>query len=115
GFVNRGQVVVIGATNLPHMVDPALRRPGRFDREIEIGQPDRSARLAILRIHTRSMPLCSDVDLSGLADRTSGFVGADLEALCQEAGMAAIRRLSVSRPLPSPLLPGEGISAEDFL
>jgi transitional endoplasmic reticulum ATPase len=116
GFVNRGQVVVIGATNLPHALDPALRRPGRFDREIEIGQPDRSARLAILRIHTRSMPLVPDVDLPGLADRTSGFVGADLEAFCQEAGMAAIRRLSTgSQPLSSPLLPGEGITSGDFL
>ncbi len=116
GFVNRGQVVVIGATNLPHALDPALRRPGRFDREIEIGQPDRSARLAILRIHTRSMPLVPDVDLPGLADRTSGFVGADLEAFCQEAGMAAIRRLSArSQPLSSPLLPGEGITSGDFL
>jgi transitional endoplasmic reticulum ATPase len=94
GFVNRGQVVVIGATNLPHALDPALRRPGRFDREIEIGQPGRSARLEILRIHTRSMPLASDVGLPSLADRTSGFVGADVEALCQEAGMAAIRRLA---------------------
>ena len=96
GFVNRGQVVVIGATNLPHALDPALRRPGRFDREIEIGQPGRFARAAILSIHTRSMPLSTDVDLNGLADRTSGFVGADLEALCQEAGMAAIRRLNNS-------------------
>ncbi|MFI5265841.1 MAG: AAA family ATPase [Chloroflexota bacterium] len=108
GFVNRGQVVVIGATNLPHALDPALRRPGRFDREIEVGQPDRSARLSILRIHTRSMPLAADVDLAGLADRTSGFVGADLEALCQEAGMAAIRRLSAS---PT----GETITSADFL
>lgn len=94
GFVGRGQVVVIGATNLPQSLDPALRRPGRFDREIEVVQPDRSARLSILQIHTRSMPLAPDVDLPSLADRTHGFVGADLEALCQEAGMAAIRRLA---------------------
>jgi transitional endoplasmic reticulum ATPase len=109
GFVNRGQVVVIGATNLPHMVDPALRRPGRFDREIEIGQPDRSARLSILRIHTRAMPLEPSVDLDSLADRTSGFVGADLEALCQEAGMAAVRRLSEDGAGHA------GITADDFL
>ncbi|MBV8084548.1 MAG: AAA family ATPase [Chloroflexi bacterium] len=94
GFVARGEVVVIGATNLPQAIDPALRRPGRFDREIEVGQPDRSARLSILRIHTRAMPLDAAVDLDSLADRTPGFVGADIEALCQEAGMAAIRRLT---------------------
>jgi transitional endoplasmic reticulum ATPase len=110
GFVSRGQVVVIGATNLPQALDPALRRPGRFDREVEIGQPDRSARLAILKIHTRAMPLAEDVDLSGLAARTSGFVGADLEALAQEAGMAAIRRLSSSACAPAEL-----VTEADFL
>ena len=113
GFVNRGQVVVIGATNLPGALDPALRRPGRFDREIEIGQPDRSARLSILRIHTRSMPLSSDVSLESLADRAPGFVGADLEALCQEAGMAAIRRLS--SPATSHQPPATEIASSDFI
>lgn len=91
GLVPRGQVVVIGATNLPEAVDPALRRPGRFDREIPVNVPTRPARLRILQIHSRGMPLASDVDLAALAEVTSGFVGADLEALCREAGMLALR------------------------
>jgi len=98
GFVSRGQVIVMGATNIPEVLDPALRRPGRFDREIEIGVPNTQARHQILRIHTRAMPLGADVDLLELAEHTHGFVGADLEALCQEIGMIALRRfLSVSR------------------
>src|SRR5579864_3266911 len=92
GFVSRGQVIVMGATNIPEMLDPALRRPGRFDREIEIGVPNPQARLQILRIHTRAMPLAADVDLKEIADHSHGFVGADLEALCQEVGMVALRR-----------------------
>jgi transitional endoplasmic reticulum ATPase len=92
GFVSRGQVIVIGATNIPEVLDPALRRPGRFDREIEIGVPNTQGRLQILRIHTRAMPLGSDVDLQEIAERSHGFVGADLEALCQEVGMIAVRR-----------------------
>jgi len=91
GFVARGQVVVIGATNIPEVLDPALRRPGRFDREIEIGVPNNQARLQILRIHTRAMPLAPDVDLREIAEHSHGFVGADLEALCQEVGMIALR------------------------
>ena len=91
GFVARGQVIVIGATNIPEVLDPALRRPGRFDREIEIGVPNTQARLQILRIHTRAMPLASDVDLHEIAEHTHGFVGADLEALGQEVGMIALR------------------------
>ncbi|MHB8816422.1 MAG: AAA family ATPase, partial [Steroidobacteraceae bacterium] len=91
GFVARGQVIVIGATNIPEMLDPALRRPGRFDREIEIGVPNAQARLQILRIHTRAMPLAHDVDLREIAEHTHGFVGADLEALGQEVGMIALR------------------------
>jgi transitional endoplasmic reticulum ATPase len=91
GFVARGQVIVIGATNIPEVLDPALRRPGRFDREIEIGVPNTQARLQILRIHTRAMPLAPDVDLQEIADHTHGFVGADLEALGQEVGMIALR------------------------
>src|SRR5205814_2839005 len=99
GFVSRGQVIVIGATNIPEVLDPALRRPGRFDREIEIGVPNTQARLQILKIHTRAMPLGRDVDLPEIADHTHGFVGADLEALCQEVGMIALRRfLSTVRP-----------------
>ncbi len=93
GLVSRGEVVVIGATDIPEMVDPALRRPGRFDRELEIGVPDQKARLAILKIHSRGMPLAPDVDLDRLARMTHGFVGADLETLCKEAGMIALRGL----------------------
>jgi transitional endoplasmic reticulum ATPase len=92
GFVARGQVIVIGATNIPEVLDPALRRPGRFDREIEIGVPNAAGRLQILQIHTRAMPLAPDVRLDDVAGHTHGFVGADLEALCQEVGMIALRR-----------------------
>ena len=103
GFVSRGQVIVIGATNIPEVLDPALRRPGRFDREIEIGVPNTQARLQILKIHSRAMPLGPDVDLPEVAEHSHGFVGADLEALCQEVGMIALRRFlaSVRRPVPS--------------
>ncbi len=93
GLVSRGEVVIIGATNLPDHVDPALRRPGRFDREISIGVPNRSGRLQILKIHSREMPLAEDVDLERLAETTHGYVGADIAALCKEAGMAALRRI----------------------
>ena len=93
GLVERGAVVVIGATNMPELVDPALRRPGRFDREIAIGVPDRAARRRILGIHSRRMPLGPDVDLEQIAEITHGYVGADLEVLCKEAGMVALRRL----------------------
>src|SRR5207245_822300 len=84
GPPGRGKVVVIGATNRPNALDPALRRPGRFDREIEIGVPDRDGRLEILQIHTRGMPLSKDVDLKELAGLTHGYVGADLAALSKE-------------------------------
>lgn len=93
GLNARGKVVVIGATNRPNSIDEALRRPGRFDREIEIGIPDRDGRHEILQIHTRGMPLADDVDLNRLADRTHGYAGADLSALCKEAAMAALRRV----------------------
>ena len=99
GFVARGQVIVIGATNIPEVLDPALRRPGRFDREIEIGVPNTQARLQILRIHTRAMPLAPDVDLQEIAEHSHGFVGADLEALGQEVGMIALRRFLSSVPV----------------
>jgi transitional endoplasmic reticulum ATPase len=92
GMVSRGQVIVIGATNIPEMIDPALRRPGRFDREIALPVPNVEGRQAILRIHSRHMPLALDVDLDRLAQITHAFVGADLEALCKEAGMVALRR-----------------------
>jgi transitional endoplasmic reticulum ATPase len=109
GFVSRGQVVVIGATNIPEVLDPALRRPGRFDREIEIGVPNTQARLQILKIHSRAMPLGPDVDLHEIAEHSHGFVGADLEALCQEVGMIALRRfLSSVRLSASALRASDG-------
>jgi len=93
GMVSRGEVVVIGATNLPELLDHALRRPGRFDREVALRVPNRLGRLQILRIHSRGMPLAEDVDLEKLAEVTHGFVGADLEVLCKEAGMHALQEL----------------------
>lgn len=92
GIENDGRVVVIGATNRPSSIDPAFRRPGRFDREITIGIPDEPARLAILKIHTRNMRLEKDVDIEKLAEKSHGYVGADLEALCREAGIQALNR-----------------------
>jgi len=92
GLKSRGKVVVIAASNIPNQLDPALRRPGRFDREIEIGVPDKEGRLNILKIHTRHMPL-KDVQLQAIADITYGFVGADLSALAKEAAMIVLRRL----------------------
>jgi transitional endoplasmic reticulum ATPase len=93
GLQARGQVIVIGATNIPDALDPALRRPGRFDRELTIGVPDRPGRYEILEIHTRGMPLATDVDLERLAALTHGFVGADLESLCREAAMVSLRQM----------------------
>ena len=120
GFVARGQVIVIGATNIPEVLDPALRRPGRFDREIEIGVPNNQARLEILRIHTRAMPLATDVDLQEIAEHSHGFVGADLEALGQEVGMIALRRFLSTRPLDvndgaSAALGALQVTRDDFL
>ena len=93
GMVARGEVVVIGATNLPELLDHALRRPGRFDREVSVRVPDRPGRFQILSIHARGMPLADDVDLPKLAEVTHGYVGADLEVLCKEAGMFALQEL----------------------
>ncbi len=93
GLKSRGQVVVIGATNRPDSLDQAIRRPGRFDREIEIGVPDAEERKEVMEIHTRGMPLDEDVDLDEIADTTHGFVGADLESLCKEAAMRVVRRV----------------------
>ncbi len=107
GMQARGKVVVIGITNRVNALDPALRRPGRFDREIEIGVPGRAGRLEVLQIHTRGMPLEKKVNLESLADRTHGFVGADLEALCKEAAMRALRRI-----LPEVDLEAESIPAK---
>jgi transitional endoplasmic reticulum ATPase len=120
GLKARGQVIVIAATNLPNALDPALRRPGRFDREIVIPIPDRHGRLEILEIHSRGMPLAQDVDLPRLADITHGFVGADLEALCREAAMICVRRILPEIDFAQAALPYESLQKlelckEDFL
>ncbi len=107
GIKSRGKLVVIGATNRPNAIDPALRRPGRFDREIEIGIPDEQGRLEILMIHTRGMPLTEDVDLASIAKVTHGFVGADLEALSKEAAMLSLRRILPKINLEEPKIPAE--------
>ena len=120
GLESRGKVVVIGATNRPDSLDPALRRPGRFDREIEIGVPNREARLEVLQIHARGMPLAEDVKLEKLADITHGFVGADLAALAREAGMRALRRIVPELDLDVESIPVEILNKivvvnEDFV
>jgi transitional endoplasmic reticulum ATPase len=107
GISSRGKIVVIGATNRPNALDPALRRPGRFDREIEIGIPDEQGRLDILLIHTRGMPLTEDVDLASIAQVTHGFVGADLEALSKEAAIRSLRRILPEINLEQPKIPAE--------
>ena len=120
GLEGRGDVIVIAATNRPHAVDPALRRPGRFDREIEIPLPDKQGRLEILQIHTRNAPLADDVDLKRIADMTHGFTGADLAALVREAAMNALRRVLPMIDLDSDEIPAEvlenlKITMDDFL
>ncbi|MFQ5888269.1 MAG: AAA family ATPase, partial [Candidatus Hydrothermarchaeales archaeon] len=107
GLKTRGKLIVIGATNRPDALDPALRRPGRFDREIIIGVPDRNGRKEILQIHTRGMPLSKEVNLDELADVTHGFVGADLEALCKESAMNALRDHLPEIDLESETIPTE--------
>jgi transitional endoplasmic reticulum ATPase len=107
GLKSRGKVVVIGATNRVNAIDPALRRPGRFDRELEIGVPDREGRLEILQIHTRGMPLAKDVNLEKLADISHGFVGADLQSLSKEAGMRSLRRILPNIDLSSESIPSD--------
>ena len=107
GMSERGQVIVLGATNRPESLDPALRRPGRFDREIEIGVPNGEGRLEILQIHTRGMPLAEDINLQELASELHGYTGADIKALCREAAMKALRRY-----LPEIELEGDKISPE---
>lgn len=120
GLKSRGKVVVIGATNRPNAIDPALRRPGRFDREIVLGVPSRKGRLEILKVHTRNMPLAKDVKLEKLADITHGFIGADLAALCKEAAMNVLRiitpslKLREKEPIPQDLLEKMQVTAEDF-
>ncbi len=120
GLEGRGNLIVIGATNRPEALDPALRRPGRFDREIEIGVPDKQARHEIVQIHTRGMPLAEDVDLMKLSEMTHGYTGADVAALCRETAMKALRRylpeinLEEERIPPSVLEKME-VRMEDFL
>jgi transitional endoplasmic reticulum ATPase len=120
GLEERGQIIIIGATNLPDALDPALRRPGRFDREIVIPIPDKNGRREILTIHTRGMPFSADVDLERLAFLTHGFVGADLSALAREAAMYAIRRLIPMIDFGQNAIPEEAVlalevSMDDFL
>ncbi|HZC20029.1 MAG TPA: CDC48 family AAA ATPase [Nitrososphaeraceae archaeon] len=119
GIEGRGKLVVIGATNRPNALDPALRRPGRFDREIEIGIPDEQGRYDILQIHTRGMPLTEDVNLESIAKVTHGFVGADLEALSKEAAMRSLRRVlpeinMEQNKIPVEVLNKIKITNEDF-
>jgi len=120
GLSSRGQVIVIAATNRPNAIDPALRRPGRFDREIEVPLPDKQGRLEILQIHTRHMPLAQDVDLELLADMTKGYTGADLAALVREAAMHALRRYLPEIDIEEERIPVEilekmVVKMEDFL
>ncbi|HEX6282282.1 MAG TPA: CDC48 family AAA ATPase [Nitrososphaera sp.] len=119
GIQSRGKLVVIGATNRPNAIDPALRRPGRFDREVDIGIPDEQGRLDILLIHSRGMPLTEDVNLESIAKVTHGFVGADLEALSKEAAMRSLRRILPEINLEQPKIPAEilnkiKITKQDF-
>ncbi|MGY4884520.1 MAG: CDC48 family AAA ATPase [Nanobdellota archaeon] len=120
GLKSRGKVIVIGATNRVNAIDPALRRPGRFDREIEVGVPSKDGRLQILKIHTRGMPLTKNVKLEELASLTHGFVGADLEALAKEAAMNVLRKylpqmkLDGEEQIPKDVLEKLVISQEDF-
>lgn len=115
GLSARGEVMVLAATNLPDGIDPALRRPGRFDREIRIAPPDRQGRAEILAVHTRAMPLAGDVSLSALAGATHGYVGADIAALCREAAIASLRRLGgVSGGWSARALETLQVTAADF-
>jgi len=118
GLTSRGCVIVIAATNREEAIDPALRRPGRFDREIEIGVPTVEGRLEILQIHTRGMPLEEDVNLVRIAEVTHGFVGADVAALARESAMRALRRylpdIELGKPIPAEILERMRVSAQDF-
>jgi len=118
GLKGRGKLIVIGATNIPEVLDPALRRPGRFDREIRIDAPDRTGRKEILQIHTRGMPMSEECDLDELADITYGFVGADLAALARESAMNALRRylpeIDLEKPIPVGLLEKMEVTMDDF-
>ncbi|MGC8670449.1 CDC48 family AAA ATPase [Tardisphaera saccharovorans] len=120
GLQARGDVVVIGASNIPQAIDPALRRPGRFDREIEIGIPNKEGREEILQIHTRGMPLAKDVDIRKLVDMTNGYTGADLAALVREAAMRALRRYlpeiqDIEGEIPAEILEKMEVTMDDFM
>jgi transitional endoplasmic reticulum ATPase len=118
GLKGRGKLIVIGATNIPDVLDPALRRPGRFDREIRIDAPDRNGRKEILQIHTRGMPLNKDANLDDLSEITYGYVGADLAALARESAMSALRRylpeIDLEKPIPVEVLEKMEVTMEDF-
>jgi len=107
GLTDRGNVIVLGATNRPDSVDPALRRPGRFDREVEISVPNEDGRLEVLLIHTRGMPIAEDVNLKSLASELHGYTGADIKSLCREAAMKSIRRYLPEIDLESEKIPAE--------
>ncbi|MCD4808164.1 MAG: CDC48 family AAA ATPase [Methanococcoides sp.] len=119
GLTSRGKVIVIAATNRPNSIDQALRRGGRFDREIEIGIPDRGGRLQVLYVHTRGMPVEEELDLEGIADITHGFVGADLASLCKEAAMHALRRMlpmiSLEEEIPPEIMETLEVTESDFI
>ena len=118
GLSSRGEVIVIAATNRPNALDPAIRRGGRFDREIEIGIPSKNGRLEVLYVHTRGMPLDESLDLKDIADATHGFVGADLYALCKEAAMRTLERalpdLDVNEDIPAEIVESLRVTKEDF-
>ena len=119
GLTERGNVIVLGASNRPDSVDPALRRPGRFDREMEISVPNADGRLEILHIHTRGMPLSDDVDLKNLASELHGYTGADIKSLCRESAIKAIRRYLPeidleNERIPSKMLQSMEIKSRDF-
>ncbi len=118
GLKGRGQVVVIGATNIPDSLDPALRRGGRFDREIEIGIPDKKGRLEIFQVHSRGVPLADDVKIEDYADSTHGFVGADIALLVKEAAMHALRKvlpkIDLDQEIPAELLENLKVTGTDF-
>ena len=119
GLTDRGNVIVLGASNRPDSVDPALRRPGRFDREMEISVPNTDGRLEILQIHTRGMPLASDIDLKSFANDLHGYTGADIKSLCRESAIKAIRRYLPeidleNERIPTKILESMEIKLRDF-
>jgi len=114
GLTDRGNVIVLGATNRPDSVDPALRRPGRFDREIEISVPNADGRLEVLQIHTRGMPIADDVELKTLSSELNGYTGADMKSLCREAAMKSIRRYLPEIDLETEKIPSKILQSMDI-